>query len=226
MDPVLQASTPDEPWLWTAPQLDKTLVYAHDRVIDGPRVYLPGGCGATFPDPCPPVADLSVAGTAVSTTEGPDGTLLVLRDPTVGTAASLTGWDVASQADVYGAPFDASDAEMATDGDRAFVATSGSGGDAGKLLVFDARGCGAPTCAPLWSASIGTTTAAPIVAGGVVYVAAAGGVVQAYDVDGCGAATCSPLASLSVTGEVESMSLSNGRLFVLTDTHLTAFAPS
>ena len=53
----------------------------------------------------------------------------------------------------------------------------------GWARAFDAAGCGAPSCAPLWSARPEPSqpiTGAPAVAGGRVYVGTGGGLVVAY----------------------------------------------
>jgi hypothetical protein len=53
----------------------------------------------------------------------------------------------------------------------------------GWVRAFDAAGCGAPSCAPLWSAQPEPSqpiTGAPAVAGGRVYVGTGGGLVVAY----------------------------------------------
>jgi outer membrane protein assembly factor BamB len=63
-----------------------------------------------------------------------------------------------------------------------------------KLQAFPAGGCGAPTCAPLWTAAVGEEIAgSPAVAGGVVYVTTTNGTLSAFRAAGCGAATCTPL---------------------------------
>jgi len=47
--------------------------------------------------------------------------------------------------------------------------------------------------------------------------------VRAYDADGCGSATCPPLWSAQVDSAVSSIVLARGRVFVGTDTGVTAF---
>jgi hypothetical protein len=51
----------------------------------------------------------------------------------------------------------------------------------GTLHAFPAAGCGAPTCAPVWSAATGSEiTGAPAVSGGQLYVGTADGRLIAY----------------------------------------------
>jgi hypothetical protein len=63
---------------------------------------------------------------------------------------------------------------------------------AGQLQVFRAAGCGVRQCQPVWTAQIGSSTASPAVANGVVY-AAGSDRLFAFNAAGCGAATCNPL---------------------------------
>jgi outer membrane protein assembly factor BamB len=92
--------------------------------------------------------------------------------------------------------------------------------DDGELVVYDAAGCGAAVCQPLWTASAGAAPSGiggqPAVAGGVVYTGSDDGTVAAYDAAGCGAATCEPLwtddAGSAITG---SPVVSDGRLYVV-----------
>jgi outer membrane protein assembly factor BamB len=56
-----------------------------------------------------------------------------------------------------------------------------AGADDGTVRAFDAAGCGAPSCAPLWSDATGSaTTGAPAVNQGRLYVGTADGRVVAY----------------------------------------------
>jgi outer membrane protein assembly factor BamB len=83
-------------------------------------------------------------------------------------------------------------------GDDVLVAT-----EDGRLVAFASTGCAAPTCAPLWEATLAAhPVAAPVVGGDVVYVATSDGTIAAFDVDGCGTDTCSPLATIWVAGGV------------------------
>jgi hypothetical protein len=64
------------------------------------------------------------------------------------------------------------------------------------------------------------------VAGGVVYLPDAVG-VHAFPAGGCGAATCAEIANIPVAGTPRSVTVSDGRLYVLTaDNQMHAFAPA
>jgi len=105
-----------------------------------------------------------------------------------------------------------------------YVTSLASSGGGGVLEAFDAGGCGAIACEPVWEASFdGTSVGAPVVGGGVVYVPDGNSVV-AFDASGCGAATCSPLADIAVPGTGQ-LSLAGGRLFLAGNGRLTALAP-
>jgi hypothetical protein len=98
----------------------------------------------------------------------------------------------------------------------------------GDLVVFDAGGCGAPTCGPVWTAAAGAgLDEQPAVAGGVVFTGSVDGAVRGYDVGGCGAATCDPLWSESTGSAITGApAVAFGRLFVGTDDgRLVAYAP-
>jgi outer membrane protein assembly factor BamB len=90
--------------------------------------------------------------------------------------------------------------------------------------VYDAKGCGAAMCAPLWRGRAQLTENTPAVASGIVYVDAqpflrhgtAIGVVEAFDVDGCGKALCFPLWTgiNFATGAESSPVVANGVVYV------------
>jgi len=98
----------------------------------------------------------------------------------------------------------------------------------GRLVAVDADGCGAATCAPLWSAtgSAGSFISdQPAVAGGVVFTGWSDGAVRAYPAAGCGAATCSPVWSASTGSNITGApAVSGGQLYVGTqDGRLIAY---
>ena len=103
------------------------------------------------------------------------------------------------------------------------VYASGANG----VLAFAAGGCGAATCAPLWSGDGGAAaTSPPAVASGVVYSGEAGA-VNAFDAAGCRAATCPPLVSVALTGLApHGLSVALGKVFVSAGTTVTALAPA
>lgn len=110
----------------------------------------------------------------------------------------------------------------------------------GDLVTLDPGGCGAPTCTPASSTPLaGAPVAAPAVAGGVVYVASDGGVVEAFataDLGGHGpgghghGGHPSPIWSATVDGGTEvtgGPTVANGLLLVGTaGGHVVAFAPA
>ena len=67
-----------------------------------------------------------------------------------------------------------------------------------RLLVFDADGCGAATCEPVWTAPHDYGYGAATVAGDRVYAQDASQDVAAYPADGCGEPTCLPLWSARI----------------------------
>src|SRR5439155_502446 len=81
------------------------------------------------------------------------------------------------------------------------VAYVGSGD--GKLYAFAAAGCGASTCAPLWTAATGGPIySSPAVAGGTVYVGSNDDKLYAFAASGCGAPTCAALWTGTTPGDV------------------------
>jgi outer membrane protein assembly factor BamB len=77
----------------------------------------------------------------------------------------------------------------------------------GKLNAFDAAGCGAATCAPLWQGLVGNESilqSSPTVANGRVFVGSFDHKLYAFDANGCGAATCQPLWTGQTGGTIES----------------------
>lgn len=100
-----------------------------------------------------------------------------------------------------------------------------SSGD--DLLVFDADGCGTPTCSPAWRAQLsGLTSANPIVAAGVVYTGGQNGTIGAFDADGCGARRCPALAQYTRPGPISGLIVSGGRLYVDSQGATAAFVPA
>ena len=60
-----------------------------------------------------------------------------------------------------------------------------------KLYSFNATGCGAPTCQPLWSAPAGDfVTSSPAVANGRVYIGSGDDLMYVFDANGCHMPTC------------------------------------
>jgi outer membrane protein assembly factor BamB len=98
----------------------------------------------------------------------------------------------------------------------------------GRLNVFDARGCGAPVCRPVWTGIGGTESflvSSPAVAGGVVFVAGFDGKVYAFDAGGCGSASCDPLWTGRAGAPIDSSPAVAGGVVYVGDTDgmLSAF---
>jgi hypothetical protein len=88
----------------------------------------------------------------------------------------------------------------------------------GRLNVFDANGCGAPVCRPLWrgiGGDDGFGVTSPAVADGIVYLGSYDGKIYAYDADGCGHHACPPLWTGQVGEHVNSSpAVANGVVYV------------
>jgi len=91
------------------------------------------------------------------------------------------------------------------------------GGSDGVLRTFDADGCGAATCAPLWTgATGGAIRTAAAVDGRTVVVGSDDGRIHAFPATGCGAATCAASWTATPGGGAVSSSpiLASGFVFV------------
>lgn len=89
----------------------------------------------------------------------------------------------------------------------------------GKLAVFNANGCGSPTCSPLWTADAGSLITQPpsVTSGGLVYTGSDDGTVHAFPAAGCGAATCTSLWSVATGSKITGGPVNAlGRIFVAT----------
>lgn len=89
-------------------------------------------------------------------------------------------------------------------------------GNDGTLAAFPATGCGAPTCEPLWTATLpAEPSARPSIGADVVYVGTGDGTVSAFDLGGCGAPTCEPLWTGTTPGAVtRAPAIADGRVIV------------
>lgn len=77
----------------------------------------------------------------------------------------------------------------------------------GLLSAFDASGCGAPVCEPLWQGAAGKESileSSPAVGAGFVFVGAFDGALYAFPVRGCGRARCEPAWIGRTGGSIES----------------------
>lgn len=97
----------------------------------------------------------------------------------------------------------------------------------GTLSAFEAAGCGAAVCEPLWTAATTTLPSTPAFGYGSIFVAASDGWVYAFAANGCGQAQCAPRAKLPLIGPRHGDPIvSSRRLFVVSSgshTELTAW---
>jgi outer membrane protein assembly factor BamB len=179
-------------------------------VISAGRIYAfaVGGCGQTT---CQP---LWVRGQSGSIYNPP----VVVGDTVfVGSTDSVDAYRADTGAPLWRFQFGPAPSFLAAANGTLYVTTSR------WVLAFDADGCGAPTCDPLWSSDLGFA-AGPAVANGVLYVGSENGIAL-FDAGGCGADRCDPLARVPVDGDVLSISIAQGKVFTRTgqpDT-ITAF---
>lgn len=99
----------------------------------------------------------------------------------------------------------------------------------GLLSAFDAKGCGAAVCAPLWQGSAGKESileSSPAVGNGFVFVGAFDGALYAFPAHGCGRAHCLPAWIARTGGSIESSpTIAGGILYIGSDDgKLYAFA--
>ena len=95
----------------------------------------------------------------------------------------------------------------------------------GNVDVFDADGCGGPTCSPLWSAHAGSMHLAPVaVTASTLFASSDDGHLYAFNANGCGAATCEPIWTGTGSGFLRAPSVAGSVLFAAsTDGDLYAF---
>ena len=95
----------------------------------------------------------------------------------------------------------------------------------GDIEVFKAAGCGAPTCAPAWTADAGSAHVVPVaVTDAALFVSSDDGHLYAFNAIGCGAAKCSPTWSASLPSGAHAPSVAGSVVFVgANDGTLAAF---
>ncbi len=162
---------------------------------------------------------------------GPAGVPVLSDDGTTVYAGDreVVAFDAATGAERWRSATTTRENAPALAGGLLFAGSADPGSD--RLQVFAADGCGAATCAPLWSAALPSVTGEigailqPAVAGGLVFVAGDGGLLAAFDAAGCGAATCEPLWTHDVGSAITGApAVSNGQVYVGTaDGRLVAF---
>lgn len=227
--------------LWTANRegdIGRSLSVSGDLVFWDDAVYQLEGCGAPT---CTPIWEHSDGGRIIGAGHGTDvfviqpGPVPYYTPPEFYAVSRTTGeakWFMSFQLDSYQGGYRG----HAVDDQHFYLTPSGSNS---MLLAFDVNGCGASVCPPTWWASdnSGESGTAPTVAGGVIYVGGADGIIHAYAADGCGSLGwllgCTEIASIDTGfGEVgiDTMSVADGRLFAASEPtdgtyQVKAFAP-
>jgi outer membrane protein assembly factor BamB len=83
------------------------------------------------------------------------------------------------------------------------------------LDAYRAAGCGAPGCAPAWTATAnGPLTTAPTSTTKLVFIASQKGTLYAFPATGCGHSTCSPTWAASVGGRLTAPTVSGATVYV------------
>ena len=95
----------------------------------------------------------------------------------------------------------------------------------GSVEVFKASDCGAPSCAPVWTAHAGSTHVVPVaVTDTTLFVSSDDGHLYAFNANGCGAQTCQPTWSASIPSGPHAPSVAGSIVFVgATDGTLSAY---
>jgi hypothetical protein len=204
------------------PASDLTVLVAGDRLVVDRQVYAAGGCGA------PTCAPLGTTGNAPILASAAVGThVFHLR------STGLERWDVAGPTPQLGwsssFPVTGSEIGLASDGTHVFAVDGGDIVRRSRMHAFRVSGCGASTCAPLWSTNaVKAPLSYPVIAGGLVYVNSFDSDqsefgIDAYDAAGCGAAVCSPVSSRFFILQVRSLLVSQQRLFAVDSNLVVAF---
>jgi hypothetical protein len=202
--------------LWTAPAGTVALpAVIGDEILVAGTAYPADGCGAAT---CSALWSADVPSPVRAQAGSPDGHIFLtageLPDSgpitvySVDPADGHVLWSVPQSAGYYGY-----DGDVAVADGFLYTLVNPGGFSHVELRVYPVDGCGAPTCDPTWSARIelDAALAAPVVAGGVVYVKTEGR-LSAFRAAGCGASTCQPLTYLSAGGGPTSVS--DGKVFV------------
>jgi outer membrane protein assembly factor BamB len=94
-----------------------------------------------------------------------------------------------------------------------------SDGSSSKLYAFNAAGCGAPVCQPLWTAPAGDfVQSSPAIANGFVYLGSGDDLLYAFAAGGCGHSTCNYLWRGEAVGAQAAMvtapAVANGLVYI------------
>lgn len=189
--------------------------------IDAIDATLSGGCETYLGTGCDPLWSAPITGSAALAASGPS----LYATNAAGVAAYATGPGVSGpdRQPAWTAAVPGASAPALTPAADATALLVGA--DDGLLRAYPADGCGAPTCAPTWTATLGGDLGAPVVANGIAFVASSDGHAYALPASGCGASTCAPLWSGTVPGTPQSVIVARGHLVVRTTTGtLAAYA--
>jgi outer membrane protein assembly factor BamB len=186
-------------------------IVAGDLVVDNTRAYRLAGCGAAT---CAPVWEVDLPGVSRLVGATPDSDVFYDRAPLFGPGGQVEAVSRETGASRWTAPYGGTSAQHTAIGDEYLYVLSGT-----RMLAFDVDGCGAPTCAPAWSAELPANGRYLVVAGDVVYAAAQDG-LHTYRAGGCGAPTCPELGHVATGGGqadqvMTGVSVTGGRVFVM-----------
>ncbi len=229
--PLWTAALPSGQAPRTSPAVANGVVYVQDR----DKVLGFDAAGTTncsgIPKTCGRIWESSSIGDVVSSPTTVNGKIyttsvtgLKVFDALGGTNCSGTLPKVCSPIWASTAFTPTRDAAPGVVADRVFVT-----GD-GRLYSFDAAGCGAAVCAPLWRAE--SVDSAPVIVDGEVFVASRAlgiGVFDAAGVTNCSGSpkVCAPLRTTSVSmgssGGLEPPAVANGVVYVVLGGSLYAF---
>jgi len=86
----------------------------------------------------------------------------------------------------------------------------------GALYAFNATGCGAATCNPLWSTGpLALDLHGPVVANGSVFIGSYDGKLYAFTAAGCGTTNCSPVWNATIGGIIPTApAAANGVVYI------------
>jgi len=211
-----QSFTTSGAYVWSYPQDGSgSCLFNSPPTLVGSLVYTGDSCGHVFAfttgvcaTVCAPVWQTQVSGQVET-----NSPTVVNGEVYIGTSAG----DIAVLNDQTGALLytDTTGADAAravTIVNNTVYATT----SAGLLEAFDAGGCGAATCSPLWTAQMGgAVSTAPAVANGVVYVSSWDKQLYAFSANGCGQSTCSPLWTATTGAAMySSPTVADGVVFV------------
>lgn len=232
---IVEPSAGGEP-LWSAGLSTEittrpTVSLVDDRVylVDRGSIaaYALAACAAPACDPVWTTARASFNSPVVAT----PGLMLAVENNEVPSSPDDPGWsigavsafDAATGAEVWSAVLGDVGTHglvtgMAADEDTLYLVGRRDSTTPWSLEAYPLDGCGLRECAPLWTAELDAPdrpVAWPAVAGDVVYVPS-GDEIVALDAGGCPSSPCVPLAEIALPGPARHLSVSGGRVLVVT----------